>query len=81
MVLKQINHYDSSMIESSSYDFKHQILTVHFKGATYVYHGVDAQTHSDFATADSQGQALNKFIKGKFEFEKINVETKQEENV
>ena len=74
MVTKQINHYDSSMIESSSYDFKHKILTVHFTGATYVYHNVDPQTHSDFANAESQGKALNEFIKGKFEFEKINLE-------
>ena len=69
MVTKQTNFYDSSMIESSSYDFKHKTLTVHFKGATYVY-----QTHSDFSSAESQGRALNEFIKGKFEFEKINVD-------
>lgn len=74
MVTKQTNFYDSSMIESSSYDFKHKTLTVHFKGATYVYQGVDPQTHSDFSSAESQGRALNEFIKGKFEFEKINVD-------
>lgn len=74
MVTKQTNHYDSSMIESSSYDFKHKILTVHFTGATYAYHNVDPQTHSDFVNAESQGKALNEFIKGKFEFDKINLE-------
>lgn len=75
MVTKQTNFYNSSMIKSSSYDYTHKILTVHFNGAMYIYHGVDPETYSEFATADSQGQALNKFIKGKFEFEKINVET------
>ena len=39
-----------------------------------MYHNVDPQTHSDFANAESQGKALNEFIKGKFEFEKINLE-------
>ena len=41
-----------------------------------MYHGVDSQTHSDFATAESQGRALNEHIKGKFEFEKISLEVK-----
>lgn len=75
MVLTQTNHYDSSLVKSSSYNFTHKTLTVHFTGATYIYNDVDPETYSEFATADSQGQALNKFIKGKFEFEKINVET------
>lgn len=80
MVLTQNNIYDSSTVEASSYNYKEQILTVLFNHATYVYHNVDAEAYQNFATADSQGRALNTFIKGKFEFEKIH-ETKQEETV
>lgn len=72
MVLTQTNNYDSSLVKSSSYNYKEQILTVHFPTATYIYYGVDAVDYNAFATADSQGRALNEFIKGKYEFEKIN---------
>jgi hypothetical protein len=80
MVLTQTNSYNSSTVKSSSYNYKEQTLTVHFDNATYVYQGVQHADYNDFATADSQGRALNQFIKGKYEFEKIN-ETKQEETV
>jgi hypothetical protein len=74
MIKTQINTYNSSMITGSSYNFEHKILTVHFNGATYVYEGVDPETYSQFANAESQGRALNEHIKGKFEFSKINLE-------
>lgn len=74
MVLTQTNHYDSSLVKSSSYNFTHKTLTVHFTGATYIYNDVDPETHMKFVTADSQGSALNEFIKGNFEFTKIHEE-------
>jgi len=80
MVLTQTNSYNSSTVKSSAYNYKEQTLTVHFDHATYVYYGVHRADYNDFATAESQGRALNQFIKGKYEFEKIN-ETKQEETV
>jgi hypothetical protein len=41
-----------------------------FKWATYVYEAVDAATWVNFNSADSQGKALNEFIKGEFEYAK-----------
>ena len=76
MVLTQTNHYDSSLVKSSSYNYKEQILTVHFQSSTYVYRNVDAVDYNSFVSADSQGKALNEFIKGKYEFEKINEDLK-----
>ena len=76
MVLTQTNHYDSSLVKSSSYNYKEQILTVHFQSSTYVYRNVDVVDYNSFVSADSQGKALNEFIKGKYEFEKINEDLK-----
>jgi len=72
MIKSQTNHYDSSTVLSSSYNYEHKILTVHFNHATYVYSNVDVESYNQFANASSQGTALNAAIKGKFEFEKIN---------
>lgn len=72
MIKSQINHYDSSTVLSSAYNYEHKILTVHFNHATYIYSNVDVDTYNEFANASSQGSALNSVIKGKFEFEKIN---------
>jgi hypothetical protein len=75
MVVTQTNHYNSSTVKSSSYNYKHKTLTVHFDHATYVYEGVSAEDHASFAGAESQGKALNEYIK-KYTFTKIN-ETKK----
>ena len=56
------------------------ILTVHFNHATYVYQNVTVEDYNKFANADSQGRALNEFIKGKYTFAKIN-EDKKVENI
>jgi hypothetical protein len=71
MVLTQTNLYESSIIKSSTYDFKELCLTVQFNNNTYIYKGVDPETYNKFVGADSQGSTHNQFIKGKFEFEKI----------
>jgi len=80
MIKVQNNTYDSSTVEASSYNHKEQILTVLFNHATYVYYNVDVEAYNNFSTANSQGRALNEFIKGKFKFEKIN-EDKKVENI
>ena len=80
MIKVQNNTYDSSTVQSSSYNYKEQTLTVHFNHATYVYANVDVVDYISFINAKSQGRALNEFIKGKYSFEKIN-EVKKVENI
>jgi hypothetical protein len=75
MVVTQTNHYNSSTVKSSSYNYEHKVLTVHFDHATYVYEGVSVEDYNSFSTASSQGRALNEYIK-KYDFQKIN-ETKK----
>jgi hypothetical protein len=72
MVTSQINHYESSTVKSSAYNYTHKTLTVHFNHATYVYENVSVEDYNAFATASSQGRALNEFIKAKYEGLKIN---------
>ena len=76
MITVQSNVYNSSTVESSAYNYKQKILTVLFNHATYVYYDVDAEAYNNFSTADSQGRALNEFIKGKYRFDKINEDKK-----
>ena len=66
--------YESSTISSSQYDYKSKILLVVFhSGTTYMYKGIDVETYEKFATADSQGKALNEYIKkGNFAFSQVN---------
>ena len=72
MVVTQTNHYNSSTVKSSSYNYEHKVLTVHFDHATYVYENVSVEDYVYFASASSQGRALNEFIKSKYEFQKLN---------
>lgn len=73
MIKSTHSHYDSSTVKSAAYNYEHKTLTVHFSHATYVYRGVVASDFESFNSAQSQGKALNEFIKGKYEFEKIHV--------
>ena len=72
MITSQTNQYNSSTVKSSSYNYEHKVLTVHFDHATYVYENVSVEDYVFFASASSQGRSLNEFIKGKYEFQKIN---------
>lgn len=68
--------YDSSSVMYSKFDASNNELTVVFKGGgQYVYHDVDmAQDYMLFKHGgpdNSQGKALNRFIKSKYEYEKI----------
>ena len=74
MITSQICQFDSSTIKSAAYNYKHKTLTVHFNHATYLYSGVDRADFEAFSQADSQGRALNEFIKGKYDYEKINAD-------
>ena len=74
MITKTISHYDSSTLTSAAYNFKHKTLTVHFNHESYVYSDVNVQDWNSFNNAESQGKALNEFIKGKYEYEKLHEE-------
>ena len=63
MIKTQTNVYDSSTVESSTYIYKTKELFITFKHATYVYHDVIEADYIQFRESDSQGKALNQFIK------------------
>jgi hypothetical protein len=71
MINSQTNIYDSSTIKASTYEYKSKNLYVVFGHATYRYIDVPAEVYQQFANAESQGISLNEFIKGKYEFEKL----------
>jgi len=70
MITSTTSHYKSSTINSATYNFTDKTLTVVFKWATYVYEAVDLDAWNKFNSADSQGKALNDYIKGEFEYAK-----------
>lgn len=74
MITTTHSHYDSSTLKSAAYNYKQKTLTVHFNQASYVYKDVEASDWNLFNLAESQGKALNEFIKPNYEFEKINEE-------
>jgi hypothetical protein len=71
MIKTQSNQYDSSTIESSEYNFDNKKLSIIFKHATYEYANVEYSDYFFFSTAESQGISLNTYIKGKYEFIKV----------
>lgn len=66
-----ISNYNSSTLTSAEYDFKTKTLIVNFNHASYLYSGVEPADFESFDQADSQGKALNEFIKGKYEYDKL----------
>lgn len=70
MITTTTSHYKSSTINSATYNFADKTLTIVFKWATYVYEAVDVDSWNKFNEADSQGKALNEYIKGEFEYAK-----------
>jgi len=79
MVTSTTSHYTSSTINSATYNFADKTLTVVFKWATYVYEAVDVATWVNFNSAESQGKALNEYIKGEFEYTKYEALSLHEE--
>jgi hypothetical protein len=73
MIKTQSNKYDSSTIESSEYNFDNKRLHIVFKHATYEYADVEYADYFFFSTAESQGIALNTYIKGKYEYTKVDL--------
>ena len=70
MITSTTSNYKSSTINSATYNVADKTLTIVFKWATYVYEAVDVESWDKFNKADSQGKALNQFIKGNFEYAK-----------
>ena len=70
MITSTTSNYKSSTINFATYNVADKTLTIVFKWATYVYEAVDVESWDKFNSADSQGKALNQFIKGNFEYAK-----------
>jgi hypothetical protein len=71
MYKTQTNFYDSSTVKASTYEFESKTLHVVFEHTTYRYAQVPQEIYQEFATATSQGIALNELIKGKFDYVKL----------
>lgn len=71
MITSTTSNYDSSTLKSAAYNFKKKTLLVNFNYASYLYANVSELDWNLFNTSKSQGSALNKYIKGKYEFEKV----------
>ena len=65
---------NNKMYQNINYKFNRidrKTLTLHFNHTSYVYSNVDVQDWNNFNNSESQGKALNEFIKGKYDYEKI----------
>lgn len=71
MITNITSHYDSSTLTSAEYNYKTKTLIVNFNHASYVYNGVSRSDFESFNNAESQGKALNEFIKGKYDYDKL----------
>ena len=64
------NLYDSSNVLASKYDKIQRKLAIIFgSGHQYLYHDVMIEDYEKFASDDSQGKAIHKYIK-KYKYEK-----------
>jgi hypothetical protein len=62
----------SSVIAGTMYDKRSRTLRViYVSGMIYDYKDVPEEIYTALKTAFSKGNFLNKYIKGKFEFEKV----------
>lgn len=71
MILTQTNVFDSSTVDASNYNYKTKQLFISFKHATYIYNDVEVEDYESFKNAESQGKAVNEFIKSKYQFQKV----------
>lgn len=68
----EINTWDSSMIISTSYNFKEEILAVEFKNNTeYSYQNITLEEYQEFLTADSKGKHFISSIRDKKEYTRL----------
>jgi hypothetical protein len=62
----------STVVASMNYDAMNRTLLVRYvSGMLYRYLDVPAEVYAEMRAASSKGQFLNRFIKGKYAFEKI----------
>lgn len=62
----------SSVVDYFNYIPDAEILRVTFvSGSVYAYKGVPQRTYDQIKVARSKGKFLNRYIKGKFPFEKV----------
>lgn len=62
----------SSQLKSIGYDAETKTLYVEFlKGIVYRYNEVPEETYDAFVVAESSGKFFGEFIKGVFEYERI----------
>lgn len=62
----------STVIDTTYYDKDAETLKVVFRsGAVYVYYAVPDEEYVRFMKAGSKGTYLNQFIKGHYEFERV----------
>ena len=74
MMLSQSNHYDSSTLKSSSYDYKSEDMFMTFNsGQTYLYKKVPIAIYEEFVNSESHGRALNTLIKNNKDIECIKI--------
>jgi hypothetical protein len=66
-----ISNYNSSTVEQAMYNSETKELTVYFKNGAYVYHNVSQSDFEAFDQAQSQGQALNEYIKPKYTYTQL----------
>jgi len=62
----------SSVVASINYDASSRTLLIRYvSGMVYRYLDVPAEVYAEMRAAFSKGQFLNRFIKGKYAFEKV----------
>jgi hypothetical protein len=62
----------SSVVARIEYDtLSHTLRIVYVSGMMYDYKNVPQQIYAAMKTAFSKGTFLNKYIKGKYEFDKV----------
>lgn len=63
---------NSSTLSECSYDQLHMTLKIKFRtGDSYIFQGVDPDTHLSLIAANSAGKFFHRFIKDKFPFQKL----------
>lgn len=64
--------FDSSVIRYAGYYSGGKTLYIRFtSGKEYAYMNVDESVWHDFVDAESQGKFFNKYIRNKYEFERL----------
>jgi hypothetical protein len=62
----------STVIATSEYDASTRTLVIRYvSGMVYRYKDVPAEVYAEMKAAFSKGQFLNKFIKGRYAYEKV----------